>query len=421
MSPSASSNTALASDPPSLLGQPLDLRASDTAILSQYPSALIRLLVLLAPIIDYTVRFVRLATWTAGPGTASHSFLLLLAWWAVCLYGYEVLRYAPQAVLLSVLLFNGLVRAHQGISNRSLQKTRTVTSYHINVTIDHLAELADFASTLSSTLIEPTIALFTWKSFEETKALAIFLIMSWPIWLLCFGRQIWDVLGLPRVALGARKHVMQAFAVISTPLWKQNQRVLAWGRQNWPRLLAPLDHLHQSLERSVVLARPTAKRLGVWLSTFTSSDSIRLTVLPPFPLFSLSVRHLLLVVGTLALTWCSPWCALIRHALWRSAFIRQSIRKTIAILCAKRPSSLYPIFPSSNTADRTFNSTPFDKDPFTGQAIVDGLTSSEAELASKDITRHEDVTYRFTIYENQRWWMGLDWTAALLPQERPSW
>ncbi|KAN0116364.1 hypothetical protein V8E52_005983 [Russula decolorans] len=25
------------------------------------------------------------------------------------------------------------------------------------------------------------------------------------------------------------------------------------------------------------------------------------------------------------------------------------------------------------------------------------------------------------VYENQRWWMGLDWTAALLPGDRPSW
>jgi hypothetical protein len=421
MSPSTSANTALASDTPSLLGQPLDLRASDTAILSQYPSALIRLLVLLAPIIDYAVRFIRIATWTAGPGTASHSFLLLIAWWAVCLYGYEVLRYAPQAVLLSVLLFNGLVRAHQGISNKSLQKSRTVTSQNINVTIDHLAELADFASTLSSTLLEPIFALFTWKSFEETKALAIFLIMTWPIWLLCFGRQIWDVLGLPRVALGARKHAMQAFAVISEPLWKQNERVLVWGRQYWPSIFTPLDYLHRSFEQSVTLASPIARRLAIWLSTFTSSESLRLTVLPPFPLFSLSVRHLLLVVGTLALTWCSPWCALIRHALWRSALVRQSTRKTIAILCGKRPSSLYPILPSSSIADRSFTSTPFDKDPFTGQAIVDGPSSAGLEQASKDITRHEDVTYRFTIYENQRWWMGLDWTAALLPQERPSW
>lgn len=33
----------------------------------------------------------------------------------------------------------------------------------------------------------------------------------------------------------------------------------------------------------------------------------------------------------------------------------------------------------------------------------------------------EKARFLFTIYENQRWWMGLDWTAALLPGERPSW
>jgi Integral peroxisomal membrane peroxin len=33
----------------------------------------------------------------------------------------------------------------------------------------------------------------------------------------------------------------------------------------------------------------------------------------------------------------------------------------------------------------------------------------------------QSLRFLFTIYENQRWWMGLDWTAALLPAERPSW
>jgi hypothetical protein len=32
-----------------------------------------------------------------------------------------------------------------------------------------------------------------------------------------------------------------------------------------------------------------------------------------------------------------------------------------------------------------------------------------------------DLRFLFTIFENQRWWMGLDWTAALLPAERPPW
>ncbi|KAF8894929.1 integral peroxisomal membrane peroxin-domain-containing protein [Gymnopilus junonius] len=33
----------------------------------------------------------------------------------------------------------------------------------------------------------------------------------------------------------------------------------------------------------------------------------------------------------------------------------------------------------------------------------------------------QSLRFLFAVYENQRWWMGLDWTAALLPGERPSW
>jgi hypothetical protein len=33
----------------------------------------------------------------------------------------------------------------------------------------------------------------------------------------------------------------------------------------------------------------------------------------------------------------------------------------------------------------------------------------------------DPIYFRFEVHENQRWWMGLDWTGALLPQERPSW
>lgn len=38
-----------------------------------------------------------------------------------------------------------------------------------------------------------------------------------------------------------------------------------------------------------------------------------------------------------------------------------------------------------------------------------------------EIALAEPVRFLFTVFENQRWWMGLDWTAALLPQERPAW
>jgi hypothetical protein len=38
-----------------------------------------------------------------------------------------------------------------------------------------------------------------------------------------------------------------------------------------------------------------------------------------------------------------------------------------------------------------------------------------------DVPPPSILNFKFTILENQRWWMGLDWTAALLPHERPSW
>ena len=41
--------------------------------------------------------------------------------------------------------------------------------------------------------------------------------------------------------------------------------------------------------------------------------------------------------------------------------------------------------------------------------------------AAANTTVTAKPSFAFTIYENQRWRVGLDWTAALLPGERPSW
>lgn len=32
-----------------------------------------------------------------------------------------------------------------------------------------------------------------------------------------------------------------------------------------------------------------------------------------------------------------------------------------------------------------------------------------------------DLVFKFVLYENQRWWLGLDWTTNLFPNERPAW
>lgn len=57
--------------------------------------------------------------------------------------------------------------------------------------------------------------------------------------------------------------------------------------------------------------------------------------------------------------------------------------------------------------------------------LLSGQPSQTVVLSTTSFTRQSETTrtlhFVITIYENQRWWVGLDWTSALLPSERPSW
>jgi len=61
----------------------------------------------------------------------------------------------------------------------------------------------------------------------------------------------------------------------------------------------------------------------------------------------------------------------------------------------------------------------------TGLPIPSQIPAPTATAAfaaqSANTTVTAQLRFAFTVYDNQRWWMGLDWTAALLPGKRPSW
>ncbi|KAJ6558585.1 integral peroxisomal membrane peroxin-domain-containing protein [Mycena vulgaris] len=100
------------------------------------------------------------------------------------------------------------------------------------------------------------------------------------------------------------------------------------------------------------------------------------------------LRVLVAIAGTILLTWRAPWAVALRSALWRSAWFRWTIYRLSAAITGQ------PL-------------------PLASQSAI----SSAAAAA----TPTKSLRFLFTVYENQRWWMGLDWTAALLPAERPSW
>jgi hypothetical protein len=125
------------------------------------------------------------------------------------------------------------------------------------------------------------------------------------------------------------------------------------------------------------------------------------TLYVPYLLLTYFVRLRVLIAlfGTIVLTWRASWARTIRQGLWRSSWFRWSVYRLWSSLSGEPLPS--PIRPSSK------------------QPAVPGNQPLNAESAVQPTGA--SLRFLFTIHENQRWWMGLDWTAALLPQERPAW
>lgn len=437
----ASTDTNGAADESMVPSSSFGLRASDSAVLSHYPTPLLRLLVLLSPVVNSSVRFIHLATWTGGPGTASHSFMLVLAWWAICLYGYEVVRYCPQLALLTVLGCTGIAAAFRSSQGRPVkpavhQTAALASSDSLNATIDNLALLADFTSTLYSTLIAPLISLFLWHDVSQTLGLAVFLITSWPAWLLLFSgtlAQVWDLLGMPAIAGALYEESIELIGWFEPHVRSYLNPLFANARIRFPAVYAQADQMHALTAKvygyASLYVLPHVYATISFLSHHIP-DALRSAPGPHigfFPILSLRVRHLLLVLGTIAFTWCSPWFALIRHALWQSALVRRTTRFTWACLSGQiffargSSSSLQGVGRLTLGPNGEPVALGGPEALFEAGKAVDRQTGATKDAAGGNVTRHEDVVYQFTIFENQRWWMGLDWTAALLPQERPSW
>ncbi|KAI0744856.1 integral peroxisomal membrane peroxin-domain-containing protein [Earliella scabrosa] len=118
--------------------------------------------------------------------------------------------------------------------------------------------------------------------------------------------------------------------------------------------------------------------------------------------YLIRIRILIALTGTLFLTWNARWTSVMRNGLWRSSHIRWAVYRAWSRISGE-PLPPFTLSPQSQSDAKLAS------------------VSSKPSSASAQTLPSTSVRFLFTIYENQRWWMGLDWTAALLPGERPSW
>ncbi|WVF71446.1 hypothetical protein IAT40_006250 [Kwoniella sp. CBS 6097] len=149
-------------------------------------------------------------------------------------------------------------------------------------------------------------------------------------------------------------------------------------------------------------------------------------------------RTLLGVIGSVFLLLPSPPLAHLVNLLSKSLFFRRALALAFLLTFGSPPETSYRFSIShfsplgwmkskwtvSRRPSLAFSFRPkMSKGAANDSALetddVSPSGSGNADGVGQKV--EQPIYFRFEVHENQRWWMGLDWTSALLPQERPSW
>jgi hypothetical protein len=126
-----------------------------------------------------------------------------------------------------------------------------------------------------------------------------------------------------------------------------------------------------------------------------------LLTLPPF--YILTTKRVILFVGTVILTWHSRPARVTRTVLWRSRLVRRSTA----------------IVTGLDVADAAFKEK--NGKPTLPPRKTRTAHDIAAALATKRRPSSPGIRFTFTLYENQRRWLGIGWTSSMLAYERGAW
>lgn len=119
--------------------------------------------------------------------------------------------------------------------------------------------------------------------------------------------------------------------------------------------------------------------------------------------FVMSPRHVFLILGIHILGYYSPLCRWLRRTLWRFKLVRL----TVFYLTGLSIGGL----------------TNRDKHAFRKaiEAVSRKYDNTDENSTERNKTPSGGIKYVFVLYENQRKWIGIGWTASMLSYERSCW
>ncbi len=273
-----------------------------------------------------------LVTWTSDDPWAS--FLLLSLFWAVVLYGDEVIKWAGPVLVAVVLVVGIYARRFSPLLSSRLGREKLKSGKkkdgdederQHHKSLDEIVETLHVFTSRCNMLVGPFLGLTEYLSMPQTPT---------------------DSSVRPRLA--AIKFLGRLLLV--SPIW-------------------------------AILA------------------------LPPWRI--ITSRRVILASGTLFLTWHSRPAQVSRAILWRS----KTVRHVCAVLTGLDLEEL-----GDNTRTDSERAQSVDM-------TAANPTTARSSIASQGKTRSQPtgIRFTFTLWENQRRWLGLGWTNSLFTYERAPW
>ncbi|KAK4165629.1 integral peroxisomal membrane peroxin-domain-containing protein [Cladorrhinum sp. PSN259] len=346
-------------------------------------------------------RLVGLLTWTTGDSW--ESFLLVAVYWAAVLYGDILLRTAGPLILVLFLIMGMYGRRFSPLSSSGWSEPGTGTGGD--------------GTAVSTT---DTKGVKTGK----TKNLSV------------------D--GIPE-GKGGKTENGNVAAAGGGAGHKRNQGSIseATATRHQKTLDEIVENLKEFTARCNILLEPLLE-LTDFLSTQQTPTSattrpalttlfVRILLCTPFwflltlpPMRIITTRRVILLFGTIILTWHARVIRVTRELLWRSATIRK-LASLVTGLQFEIPAKQAPA-DSGSGSDVAINgngvATKESSASNTGsmKATSRGHESELTKALRRARGGHDTgVRFTFIIYENQRRWVGLGWTTSLFAYERPAW
>ena len=150
---------------------------------------------------------------------------------------------------------------------------------------------------------------------------------------------------------------------------------------------------------------------------------IRLMLLTPFwflltlpPLYIITTRRIILVLGSIGLTWHSRPARISRTILWRSRTIRRSLSLITGLELTPSQARSMGSISSTTRAMRDANAMAAKLSARRkNKAVANGV------LRSDNNSKAEGIRFSFALFENQRRWLGAGWTTSMFAYERAAW